>query len=330
MPLTVYVQEQGVKVRKRDQQMLITQRGKELRTVPLEQVQEVVIMGRGVEVSTVLLTELASRGVPVTYTNQAGTRVTFQVQSGISPYAQLRHQQMERLYDPQSALDLARQMILAKLENQRSLLAALRWPAGVAASATITTVIQSLPQATTLDQVRGYEGAGAATYWGAWRATLPTVWGFGGRAFYPPPDPVNALLSFGYTLALQEVLAVIQRKGLDPYLGTFHVPEPGRPSLALDLLEEFRAPLVDRLVLELLRTGLVTPTDFEQPADRPGAVYLGQAGRATVIAQFTERMRQPVTIGGQITELRRVIVLQVETLMRVLRQEQPQYQGWRA
>ena len=78
----------------------------------------------------------------------------------------------------------------------------------------------------------------AAAYFGAWRAALPKTWGFDGRAFYPPPDPINAMLSFGYTLALHDVLTAIQITGLDPYLGTFHVIEAGRPSLALDLLEE--------------------------------------------------------------------------------------------
>jgi CRISPR-associated protein Cas1 len=101
---------------------------------------------------------------------------------------------------------------------------------------------------------------------------LPPAWSFNGREFYPPPDPVNALLSFGYTLALHDMLTAVQITGLDPYLGTFHVLEAGRPSLGLDLLEEFRPVLIDRLGLDLLRANAITREQLERPPQRQDAV----------------------------------------------------------
>jgi len=157
-------------------------------------------------------------------------------------------------------------------------------------------------RASTIDMVRGYEGAAAAAYFGAWRTALTQPWQFNGRNVHPPREPVNALLSFGYTLALNEVLAAVQTVGLDPYLGSFHVTERGRPSLALDLLEEFRPLLTDRLVFELLRSGALTPAQFERPPQQPDAVYLNAEGRALFVERYHALLQSaapPPDQGGQ-------------------------------
>ncbi len=162
-----------------------------------------------------------------------------------------------------------------------------------------------------------------------WRVTFQRSWGFQGRAFYPPPDPINAMLSFGYTLLLHDVLTAVQFTGLDPYLGTFHVIEAGRPSLALDLMEEFRPLVVDRLVIELLRTGAIRREQFERPAQRPEAVYLDAAGRALLVERYEAHMQAPVRLPtGEQTPMRRVVLLQAQAAARVVRGEQAQYVGY--
>jgi CRISPR-associated protein Cas1 len=177
--------------------------------------------------------------------------------------------------------------------------------------------------------LRGYEGTAAAAYFGAWRVALPPSWGFDGRKFYPPPDPVNALLSFGYTLALNDMLTAVQITGLDPYLGTFHVVEAGRPSLALDLLEEFRPLVVDRLVLELVRRNAITRERFARPAERPEALYLDQAGRALFVDRYEALLESKTSLpSGEQTTLRRMMLLQAQALARVVRGEQEQYAGY--
>ncbi len=323
---TVYIQEQGATVRKRDQQLLVVKDGQTLQTVPLAKVEQVVLMGRGVQMSTPLLIDLISRGVPVVLTNQQGSRHYATLSAGPSRFAALRTDQHRFVADPARALGLARQLIQAKLANQQQVLTATRWPAAPTASAQIAQARQQALTTTDIDMLRGYEGAGAAAYFGAWRASLPPAWGFGGRAFHPPPDPVNAMLSFGYTLALNDVLAAIHLTGLDPYLGVFHTVEAGRPSLALDMLEEFRPLLVDRLVLHLLTTGGITRAAFERPQARQDAIYLTADGRKTLVDQYETLLASRVDLpDGSKTTVRRALLLQAQAVTRVIRGEQQTY-----
>ncbi len=327
---TLYVQEQGATVRKRDNQLLVTKNDQTLQEVPLEKLDQVVLMGRGVQMSTALLVDLIARGVPVILTNQRGSRHYATLTAGPSRFGELRTQQMYFINTPDRAIELARAIIRGKLINQRVLLAATTWAAAPTAITQIDQSIASLAAAaTTMDMVRGYEGAAAAAYFGAWRASLPKTWGFAGRAFYPPPDPINALLSFGYTLALNEVLTAVQITGLDPYLGIFHVIEPGRPSLALDLMEEFRPLIVDRLVLELVQKGQITQSQFEHPPQKPEAVYLDTAGRAVFIEHYEALLQSSTRLPtGEQTPLRRVLLLQAQAVARVMRGEQERYVGY--
>jgi CRISPR-associated protein Cas1 len=236
---------------------------------------------------------------------------------------------MQFVHTPSQAGNLARSIVQAKLINQRNLLAGTGWAAAAAASAQIDTALTSLAAAPTIDMIRGYEGAAAAAYFGAWRVSLDAGWTFPGRAFYPPTDPVNAMLSFGYTLALHDVLTAVHLVGLDPYLGTFHVVEAGRPSLALDLLEEFRPVIVDRLVLDLINRTSITRTQFERPGEPPDAVYLNAAGRTAFVDAYERVMQSQVRLPtGEQTTLRRVVLLQAQAVARVFRGEQERYGGF--
>jgi CRISPR-associated protein Cas1 len=299
-----------------------------LQTVPLNKLEQVVLMGRGVQMSTALLVDLLLRGVPVLLTNQRGSRHYATLSAGPSRFAVLRTQQLALVQDPARSLELARSIVQAKLTNQRTVLAATGWAAAPAAITQIDNALAQVAQVASVDVLRGYEGTGAAAYFGVWRTSLDQAWGFQGRAYYPPPDPVNALLSFGYTLALNEVQTAVQITGLDPYLGTFHVIEDGRPSLALDLLEEFR-PVIDRLVLDLLTRQAVTRSHFERPARQPAAVYLNEAGRALFIDAYEALMQQRVRLPtNEHTTLRRVVLLQTQAAVRVIRGDQERYSGF--
>lgn len=326
---TLYVQEQGAQVRKKDNQVLVTKDGVTLREVPMAKLDLVVLMGRGVQMSTALLIDLTERGIPVTLTNQQGSHFYGMWTAGPSRFGALRAEQTRLVQTPARALECARWIVQAKLANQRALLAAMNWPATKAAIGQIEDALRNLVNAGTMDAVRGYEGAAAAAYFGAWRVSIPPAWSFAGRAYYPPPDPVNALLSFGYTLALHDMLTAIHLTGLDPYLGTFHALETGRPSLALDLLEEFRPLLVDRPVLDLIRTNAITRAQFERPSDRPGAIYLNASGRARFIERYQALLQSQVRVAnGEQTSLRRVLLLQAQTFARVVRGEQERYVGF--
>jgi CRISPR-associated protein Cas1 len=325
---TLYINDQGASVRKKDNQVIVIRDGEAVETVPINKIDHVVLMGRGVQMTSQLMITLLELGIPITLTNRTGSRHYATLTPGVSRFGELRTQQVYLVHDEAAARALAQAIISTKLTNQQALLLGTNWPGAPAAAAQISAALAGVQAATTIDMVRGYEGAGAAAYFGIWRTSLPPMWSFGGRAFYPPPDPVNAMLSFGYTLALNDMLAAIQITGLDPYLGTFHVIEAGRPSLALDLLEEFRPLLIDRLVLELINTNMITRDQFERPAHRQDAVYLNQSGRDLLVARYEALMGSLVRLPtAERTTWRRAMLLQAQAVARVIRGEQERYVG---
>lgn len=326
---TLYIQEQGTTVRKRAQQVLITKDDQTLQAVPLNKIDQVVLMGLGVQLSTALLVDLLNRGIPITLTNQNGSRHYATLAAGPSRFAELRLQQMQRVSDPTWALEVSRAIVRAKLANQRAVLNTTGWPASAPAAAQIAAAVASLDHAVTLDALRGYEGAGAAAYFGAWRVALEPEWGFAGRAFYPPPDPLNALLSFGYTLLMHDTLAAVQLAGLDPYLGMFHQLEAGRPSLALDLMEPFRPLVIDRIVLSMIEDDILRRDQFTPSTRHSGGVDLDPAVRALFIERYEAAMQTPTRLpSGEHTALRRVVLLQAQALARVIRGEQASFIGY--
>lgn len=325
----LYVAAQGAHVGLRAGRIVVTHEGKTVTDAPLTQVDQVVVLGRGVQLSTALLVELLTRGVPVTLTNQRGSRHYATLTAGPSPFVELRLAQARLAQEPDAALGLARSVVAAKLANQARLLAGTGWAAARPALARIEVAQVRAAEVGSVESLMGVEGAAAAAYFGAWRAALPPAWGFAGRAHHPPPDPVNALLSFGYTLALHDVLTAVQMTGLDPYLGFLHGIERGRPSLALDLLEEFRPWVVDRLVLDLLRSDQLRHEQFTATPD--AGSRLDAAGRRRLIDGYEGRVSELVSVPGQgRTTVRRLFLLQAQALARVVRGEAAEYAGFTA
>jgi CRISPR-associated protein Cas1 len=196
------------------------------------------------------------------------------------------------------------------------------------ALAGIGRMLDQARTARSLESLRGFEGKAGADYWAAFRKLLANDMGFRGRQYYPPPDPINALLSFGYSLLLKDVTAAVQLVGLDPYLGFFHTIDYGRPSLALDMMEEFRPVLVDPLVLDMVNKGQVTAASFERTGDPQHPVRLADAVTDTLIQRYEERLAERAShadAGGQ-TSHRRIIELQVRQLARLMLDEAKSYQ----
>ena len=183
-----------------------------------------------------------------------------------------------------------------------------------AAVADIDAIIARLPKAKTLDEVRGYEGHGAARYFDAFGYLVRPELGFTRRVRRPPTDPVNSLLSLGYTLCFYNLYGLIRGRGLHPYVGHLHAMRDRHPALASDLLEEFRAPIVDSLVLYLVNAKLLTAADFYRPqVDPDGAFLLRDQGRKTFLKHFEQKMTTTITHPhtGETAEWRRAMDAQV-------------------
>ncbi|HEX8203310.1 MAG TPA: type I-C CRISPR-associated endonuclease Cas1c [Isosphaeraceae bacterium] len=270
--------------------------------VPIHRLDAIALFGP-VLVSPGLMELCIEAGVTLTYLNDHG-RLIARVDAPRSGNVLLRREQFRRADRPEDCVPLARSFVAGKLHNARNaLLRAAReskQPADVAelnrAASILGGHIEDLGRSPSLDSVRGHEGDGARTYFGVMSRMIRRQrehFAMNGRSRRPPLDPVNALLSFTYALMVQDCVAALTAAGLDPDVGFLHGDRPGRPSLALDLVEEFRTLIADRLVLALINRLQVGPNDFV-PRDG-GAVELTTSGRKTLVQAYVTRKREELT-----------------------------------
>lgn len=324
---TVYVKEMGAVVRRQGERLVVTKDTKRLLDLPLLHLEQLALVGN-VQLTTQAAMALLDREVDVVFLSGAFRYRGRLVATG-SKLARLRQAQMRAIADSQAALPLAKAMVAGKLLNQRSLLQRRIREARLGdaersafdrAQTGMQAMLAASEAAPDLDSLRGYEGKAAAWYFGAWRSFLDRAWGFEGRRYHPAPDPINAVLGFGYGLLLRDAVAAAELVGLDPYLGFFHAPQDGRPSLALDLMEEFRPLLVDRLVLGLLRRNGLAPGDFQRSDDPRRPVSLApEAARRLVeayeVAAAGKVLHAP---SGTRTSWRRCLELQARQVAAVV------------
>lgn len=291
--MQLIVDTQGAQLRKAGERLVVQQEDRIVDSVPIGPLRQVILMGRGVTASTALLYDLVRRGVDVVYQSQA-ERFAFRLVGPASKHSALRVRQVQIATEPDRALHLARAIVAGKLHNQAVVLRRYDEVTGGQVRRAVQTIVEQMTQAGragTADVLRGHEGSGAAAYFAAWPTLFDAgQWGFRGRAYHPPPDPVNAMLSLGYTLLLNDITSAVYRIGLDPAIGFFHAVDYGRPSLALDLEEEFRPVIVDTLVLGLLRQELLEPADFGRREDGQPGVVMTDDARRFFIARYEDRL----------------------------------------
>jgi CRISPR-associated protein Cas1 len=248
-----------------------------------------VVFGN-IQVTTQAAATLLDAGVEVSFLSRQG-RFRGRLAPADSKNVPLRLAQFRRYEDPDFRLGLARRIVEAKIRNGRALL--LRYGRNhpdadlSAAVGQLDTALPSLTYQSTIPALMGTEGQAAATYFRAYGQMFRRELQFTTRSRRPPRDPINALLSLGYTLLTSEAAGILAAHGLDIHIGYFHEVEYGRPSLSLDLVEEFRQPGIDRFTLSLANKLVLTATDFEDRGE--GGVFLQPEPRKRYFA-FYERM----------------------------------------
>lgn len=323
----VYVKEQGAVIRKDHQLLRVTQGQHEIFTIPLANLEQLILMG-GVQITTPAAALLIKEEVDVVFMTMDGKVLGRLVGNG-SKFAQLRHWQLRLVEDEDKAIEVARQIVLGKITNQRVMFQrragndsrAQQILSGMAA------MQQSAQRTQSLEQLRGYEGKAAAYYFEGIRTFFPANWGFQKREYYPAPDPANALLSFIYTLLRKDIEAKINLVGLDPYLGFFHALGYNRPALALDLMEEFRPLIADSIVLNLVRDQRITLQDFQTTNTKELPVRMTEEAMYTVITAYEQRLQEEMyhpLANGQ-THYRRIFELQARQMVRVIQGEADHY-----
>jgi len=266
---TLYVTENGVQVHKQGQRLLVKKGPDIIQDIPMIKVDRVVLMGKGASITTPTLFALSSKKIGVFFLNSRG-RYMLRTVGEEHNNSLLRMAQARISDDGDYTLRIARAIVNGKVNNQRVLVQRHAEGADWARNALVQmdTMRKQVENAQTLDEVRGCEGLAAKNYFSLLRQILQpprdgNTWGFDRRAYYPPSDPINAMLSFGYTLLLNDMIAACQISGLDPHLGFFHANNYNKPSLALDLAEEFRPVIVDSIVLTAVNRRLFCLNDFE-------------------------------------------------------------------
>ena len=297
---TIYITTEGCSLRKDGENLVVENDGAEIGRVPLHMLSSVVVFG-AIYLSPALTGACASNGITVVLLERNG-RFQARIEGPVSGNVLLRRAQYKASDTPS---EIVKSIVLGKISNQRAvLMRALRDYGDEYAEAprlaledaarrlahNLSFITQS---SLDVDSLRGMEGDAARLYFGVFDHLIRSPdaeMRFSGRSRRPPLDPVNALLSFIYTLLTHDCRSAAESVGLDPAVGFLHRDRPGRPSLALDLMEELRPVLADRLVLSLINRKQIRASDFE--VRDGGAVILKDDARKTVLAAWQERKKE--------------------------------------
>jgi CRISPR-associated protein Cas1 len=329
--LPLYVQARGAKVAKKGETLEIFVEDERVQSVRLIDVSQVVLMGQ-VYVTAPTLHELMAREIPTSWHSFGGWFLGHTIGTG-HKNVEIRTAQYRASFDAQACLRIARGLVLAKVQNQKTLLRR-NWKHGEPPEDLLDGFqqdVRRVQRAADLGELLGAEGNAAARYFGAFASMIRRPEGGESLAFdfetrnrRPPTDPVNALLSYAYSLLVRSWSVALTAVGFDCYRGFYHQPRYGRPALSLDMMEPFRPLIADSCVIQAINNGEVRPSDFINVA---GSVALTDAGRKRFIGTFERRMSQEIThpIFGYRLSYRRLLELQARLLARHLLGELPEY-----
>jgi CRISPR-associated protein Cas1 len=332
---TVYIMQEDAFIGKTDERLQVRSQKKTLLDVPMIKVDGVVVLGRAT-ISPAALIELLERKIPLSFLTGTG-RFLGRLEPPLTKNIFVRSAQWKAAENSLQAVHVVRGFIRGKLKNYRNTLMRahrdIRDPNSTAVSklaegiCRLEQTITPINTTNTIDALRGLEGAGSAAYFGCFQQLIRGEgFSFTTRQRRPPTDPVNALLSFGYSLLRHDIESALNIVGFDPYLGYLHTQRYGRPSLALDVMEEFRPLVVDAMVLAAINRRSLTPSDFmTEPLS--GAVSLSEEGRRTFLRLYEQkkqsRFKHPV-MGTQCT-YQEAFAIQARLLAKYLMGETEQY-----
>jgi len=288
---TVYITQEDAFLGKTDEQLTIKADKKQLLDVPLIKVNGIVILGRAT-VSPAIITELLNRHIPLSFLTHTG-KYLGRLEPELTKNIFIRKAQWSAAGETSQSIHIVQAIIRGKLKNYRNaLMRRRRESTDTNLDSAITQIeqaIAALAITQNINSLRGFEGAGSAAYFGAFnQLIINSEFSFKIRNRRPPKDPINSLLSLGYALLRHDIQSAVNIVGFDPYLGYLHFEHYGRPSLALDLMEEFRALVVDAVVLSAINHKRLTPEHF-QKEPLSDAVSLTKEGLKIFLRLYEEK-----------------------------------------
>lgn len=298
---TLYVSTQGSYLRKEGETVVVEQETKKVLQLPIHTLGGIVCFGN-VLCSPFLLGFCAEKDISVSFMTEYG-RFLAAVKGPVSGNVLLRREQYRKADDPDITKAIASNIILAKVANSRTVINRVirdhedktNTDKLRSASKRLEKYISLVEKMDTVDEVRGLEGISASTYFGVFNELIierNSKFHFSERSRRPPLDEVNAMLSFTYTILAHDIRSALETVGLDPSVGFLHRDRPGRPGLALDLMEEFRSVIADRLVLSLINRKQIKPSGFKRAEN--GAVIMDSDTRKILLVEYQNRKQTEV------------------------------------
>jgi len=322
---TLYLTEQGLVLSKTQHRLVISKNGKTIKEIPIFQVERIVIFGN-IQISTQALDLILDSGIECSFLTSKG-----KFRGVLRPVEQgnvfLRIAQYERYLDESFRCEFSKEIVKGKIINQLNEIKrfAKNHPE-ISLEQKINDldrILKTIREENSINALLGIEGYSTSVYFSTFKKMIKKEFEFNERTRRPPKDPVNALLSLGYTLITNEIFSLLCASGFDPYIGYYHDLVYNRPSLALDIVEEFRTPIVDRLVLNLINHHMISLDDFEQKEDSDG-IYLRNEARKMFFAEYEKIMTQIFVHKKAKTEtnFRNILKEQVYLLLRVIQENE--------
>jgi CRISP-associated protein Cas1 len=328
MPV-LYLVEQGTTLHKNGDVFTITKKDNVLQAVRAIEVEQIVVLGN-IDLTTPVINYILQQGIDCVFCNSYG-KYHGRLLSSESRMIDLRLAQTEMVLHSPKKLEIARAFLKGKLQNQSTLLKRyareMDLPQLTITVTQLENMLNAMDSCKDSNALMGHEGFAGTRYYAALRHILKQDMGFTSRIRRPPTDPVNSMLSFGYTLLVYSIQSALSIAGLDPYIGFLHVVEPSRPSLALDLMEEFRPIIVDSLVLWLVNSGVMTEQDFRPPVPPKKMVVITPEGLRKYIHHYERRVQSEIfhqRANGK-TSYRRCFELQARELGQAIMEPDYKY-----
>ncbi|MFA5925045.1 MAG: CRISPR-associated endonuclease Cas1 [Methylococcaceae bacterium] len=328
---TLYLLQHGQVLGKESERLVVRQEQKIVREIPAIKVDQIMIFGNA-QITTQAMQFCLQERIPIYLLSGQGHYYGVIDSFNTEPVL-LQREQFLRANDPAFCLTLATALVHGKIANSRLMLQRLarRHDSGVLtpAAATLKNTLANLSGAGSLDELRGFEGSAANTYFQAMASSLDNSWGFSQRVRQPPTDGINAMLSYGYTLLFYNIYSLLRSRGLNPQVGFFHALRQGHPALASDMVEEFRALVVDAVVWKLALNQHLTPDDFDYPKTAGEGCFLKPHARQVFIKAMEEKLNSAIAhpCTGLLLDYRRCMEYQVQHLSQVIRGTETAYQA---
>ncbi len=332
---TVILEDFGTFLGRKGDRLVVRKNGKTLAEFPVSQIERVIVSSTGASVSSAALHLAVENRIPVSFTYSDGTPFGFLMPTeGYGTVLTRRAQYLEA--STEKALHLAKGFVTGKLLNQQALLT--QWARSrtridaessdklfelaerVRTSQTELEAIEGLIDTGTRDLIMNIEGRAANAYWEGVAAIVPDEFDFSNRNTRGAKDPFNMMLNYGYGILYSEVWSAVNTVGLDPFAGFLHVDRPGRPSLVLDLIEEFRQQAVDRVIVRLTTMQMIRAAETTENSE------LSKQARQVIAREVVGRLSEHVQVQDKKIELKNAIVRQAWAVARFLKGEASRYE----